>query len=110
MSKAIHLNASTFEREVLQSDKPVLVDLWAPWCGPCRMIAPDLDEIADGDERFKITKVDTDANPELAGRLGVRSIPTLLFFKDGVLADKVVGAVSKKVILSKLEGLTAVPV
>ena len=107
MSKAIQLNASSFDTEVLKSDKPVLVDLWAPWCGPCRMIAPIVEELAE-DERFKVTKLDTDANPELASQLGVRSIPTLLFFKDGALADQVVGAVSKKVMLSKLEALTTV--
>lgn len=109
MNQAIHLNASTFDAEVLKSDKPVLVDLWASWCGPCRMIAPLLDEIAAGDDRFKITKVDTDANPELASKLGVRALPTLLFFKDGALADQIVGAVAKKTIVSKLEALISVP-
>lgn len=109
MSNAIHLNAESFDAEVLKSDKPVLVDLWASWCGPCRMIAPVLDEIAASDERFKITKVDTDANPELASKLGVRALPTLLFFKDGALADQIVGAVAKKTIVSKLEALISVP-
>jgi thioredoxin 1 len=109
MSNAIHLTAATFDAEVLKSDKPVLVDLWAAWCGPCRMIGPVLDEIAATDERFKITKIDTEAHPELAGKLGVRALPTLLFFKDGALADQVVGAVPKKTIVSKLEALLPVP-
>lgn len=109
MSQAIHLTAANFESEVLKSDKPVLVDLWASWCGPCRMIAPVLDEIADSDERFKITKIDTEAHPELASKLGVRALPTLMFFKDGALADQVVGAVPEKVIVSKLEALISVP-
>ena len=109
MSQAIHLTAANFESEVLKSSKPVLVDLWASWCGPCRMIAPVLDEIAASDERFKITKIDTEAHPELASKLGVRALPTLMFFKDGALADQVVGAVPKKVIVSKLEALISVP-
>jgi thioredoxin 1 len=109
MSQAIHLTAANFDTEVLKSDKPVLVDLWASWCGPCRMIAPVLDEIAASDERFKITKIDTEAHPELASQLGVRALPTLMFFKDGALADQVVGAVPKKVIVSKLESLVSVP-
>lgn len=108
MNKAIHLNATTFDAEVLKSNKPVLVDLWAPWCGPCKMIAPVLDEIAVSDDRFKITKLNTDEHPALASQFGVRSIPTLLFFKDGVIVDRIVGAVPKKTIVSKLEALAAV--
>jgi len=109
MSQAIHLTAANFAAEVLKSEKPVLVDLWAPWCGPCKMLAPVLDEIAATDDRFKITKVNTDENPDLAGQFGVHSIPTLLFFKDGEVVDQIVGAVSKKTIVSKLEALTAIP-
>jgi thioredoxin 1 len=109
MSNAIHLTAANFDAEVLKSDKPVLVDLWAAWCGPCRMIGPVLDEIAASDERFKITKIDTEAQPELASKLGVRALPTLMFFKDGALADQIVGAVPKKTIVSKLEALLPVP-
>ena len=109
MSNAIHLTAANFDAEVLKSDKPVLVDLWASWCGPCRMIAPLLDEIAASDERFKITKINTEEQPELASKLGVRALPTLMFFKDGALADQIVGAVPKKAIVSKLEALISVP-
>ncbi len=108
MSHPIQLSAASFDAEVLKSDKPVLVDLWATWCGPCRMISPLIDEIAaETSDRFKITKLDIDAHPELASQLGVRSVPTLLFFKNGVVSDQVVGAVPKKTILAKLEALAA---
>jgi len=106
--KTIAINETTFETEVLQSDKPTLVDLWAPWCGPCRMIAPVVEEIAAENEgRFKITKLNTDEHPQLASRFGVRSIPTLLFFKNGAVADQIVGAVPKKTIVARLEALAA---
>ena len=106
--KTIAINETTFEREVLQSDKPTLVDLWAPWCGPCRLIAPLVDEIAEENgERFKIAKLNIDDNPQIAQRFGVRSIPTLLFFKDGELRDQVVGTVPKSAMLARLEALAA---
>ena len=108
MSHPIPLSAATFDAEVLKSDQPVLVDLWAPWCGPCRLIAPLIDEIAaETAGRFKVTKLDIDAHPDLAGQLGVRSIPTLLFFKNGAVADQLVGTAPKKTILAKLEALAA---
>ncbi len=108
MSHPIALSAASFDAEVLKSDKPVLVDLWATWCGPCRMISPLIDEIAaETSDRFKITKLDIDAHPELASQLGVRSVPTLLFFKNGAVSDQVVGALPKKAILAKLEALAA---
>ena len=106
--KTIAVNDITFATEVLQSDKPTLVDLWAPWCGPCRLIAPLVDEIAEENgERFKIAKLNIDDNPQIARRFGVRSIPTLLFFKDGELRDQVVGTVPKSALLARLESLAA---
>ena len=106
--KTIAINETTFETEVLQSDKPTLVDLWAPWCGPCQMIAPVIEEIAaEQDGRFKVAKLNTDEHPRLAQSLGVRSIPTLLFFKDGALRDQVVGTVSKSTLVARLEALAA---
>ncbi len=108
MQHTTDINPTTFDSEVVKSDKPVLVDFWAPWCGPCRMMAPALDEIAASDSaRFKITKLNIDDHPELAGQFGVRAVPTLLFFKEGQVRDYAVGAISKKTILAKLEALAA---
>jgi thioredoxin 1 len=110
MKVTIEINEANFEVKVLQSDQPVLVDFWAEWCGPCKMLAPALDEIAEEQiGRVKIGKVDVDSNPALAARFGIQSIPTLLYFAGGEIKDKIVGAVGKRVIVSKLEKL-AVPV
>jgi len=110
MKKTIEINETNFDLEVLQSNQPVLVDFWAEWCGPCKMIAPVLEAIAnDQAGRVKIVKVDVDSNPALAARFGIQSIPTLLYFEAGELRDKTIGAISKKAILSMLEKL-AVPV
>jgi thioredoxin len=104
--KPIHVTEATFENEVSQSDKPVLIDFWANWCGPCRALSPVLDEIAaENPERFKIAKVDIDQNPGLASNFRVRSIPTLLFVKDGKLVDQQIGAISKKEIVKRLEAI-----
>ncbi|HTX20770.1 MAG TPA: thioredoxin [Candidatus Aquilonibacter sp.] len=109
MKPTIEINATNFEAEVLQSSEPVLVDFWAEWCGPCKMLAPVLDEIAaEQAGRVKVTKVNVDANPELAVRFGIQSIPTLLYFAGGELRDQTIGAVGKRLIVSKLEKL-AVP-
>lgn len=104
--KPIHVTDATFENEVSQSDKPVLVDFWASWCGPCRQLSPVLDEIAsENPERFKIAKIDVDESPSLAASFGVRSIPTLLFVKDGKLRDQQIGAISKSEIVKRLEAI-----
>ena len=97
MSDAItYLTDSTFEQEVLQSDQPVLVDYWAEWCGPCKMIAPILDEIAKEYEgKLKITKLNIDENPETPPKYGIRGIPTLMIFKSGDVRSTKVGALSK---------------
>jgi thioredoxin 1 len=109
MKTTIEINETNFEREVLQSNQPVLVDFWAEWCGPCKMIAPVIEEIAvEQAGRVKVAKVDVDANPTLAARFGIQSIPTLLYFAGGELRDKTGGAVNKRAIVSKLEKL-AVP-
>ena len=102
----IEINEANFERDVLQSKEPVLVDFWAEWCGPCKMLAPVLDEIAaEQAGRVKIAKVNLDEQPGLAARYGVQAIPTLLYFAGGELRDQTVGAASKKAIVSKLEAL-----
>ena len=104
--KPIHVTDATFETEVSKSDKPVLIDFWANWCGPCRQLSPVLDEIAsENSERFKIAKVDVDESPSLAASFGIRSIPTLLFVKDGKLRDQQIGAISKGEIVKRLEAL-----
>ena len=87
---------SSFKEEVLDNEEPVLVDFWAPWCGPCRMVAPVVEEIAiQYQGQLKVVKVNTDENPQVAGQYGIRSIPTLMIFKGGQKVDMVVGAVPK---------------
>lgn len=109
-TKPLTVTDSTFKDEVVGSDVPVLVDFWAEWCGPCRMIAPMVEELADEfDGRAKITKVDVDSNPKIAMQFGIRSIPTLLFFKDGEVVDQLIGASSKKVLSDKLDALVSQP-
>ena len=96
MSEVLHITDADFETAVVQSDIPVLVDFWAPWCGPCKMIAPILDEIApEFSGKAKIVKINVDDNQLVAGQFGVRSIPTLLLFKNGQLVATQVGALPK---------------
>jgi thioredoxin 1 len=104
MAQPIHLADATFEQEVLKSDLPVLIDFWAAWCGPCRMIAPVIDELAnDYEGKAKICKLDVDNNQQTAMQFGIRSIPTILIFKGGEVVDTIVGAVPKEQILNKLK-------
>ena len=98
----IHINKSNFQSEVLDSEKPVLLDFWAPWCGPCRMVSPVVDEIASERGDIKVGKVNVDEQPELAAQFGVMSIPTLVVMKNGKLANKTVGAKPKAQILAML--------
>lgn len=99
---AIHITKSNFATEVLNSDKPVLVDFWAPWCGPCQMVLPIIEELAEEVTDAKICKVNVDEEPELAREIRVMSIPTLLVFKDGKVAQTAIGARDKNEILTML--------
>ncbi|HKG58549.1 MAG TPA: thioredoxin TrxC [Pyrinomonadaceae bacterium] len=104
-SKPVTITDQTFERDVLQArGRPVLVDCWAPWCGPCRMVGPILDQLAaESDGRYRITKLNVDENPQIASRFQIASIPTMLIFKDGQLIDRLIGAQSKEVIAQHLQ-------
>ncbi|MEM6716033.1 MAG: thioredoxin [Cyanobacteria bacterium P01_D01_bin.6] len=101
---AVQVTDSSFKQDVLESELPVLVDFWAPWCGPCRMVAPVVDEISEQyDGQVKVVKLNTDENPSVASQYGIRSIPTLMIFKDGQRVDMVVGAVPKTTLANTLE-------
>ena len=101
---ALEITDSNFEEVVLKSDKPVLVDFWAEWCGPCRMVGPIVEELAkDYADTAVIGKVNVDENPEISVRFGIRNIPALLFFKNGEIVDKQIGAVPKSVLSEKLD-------
>jgi thioredoxin 1 len=103
---AVEITDANFEEVVMKSDKPVVVDFWAEWCGPCRMVGPIIDEMnSEYEGKAIIGKVDVDANPGVSAKFGVRNIPTILFVKNGEVADKSVGAVPKAQLTSKLEAL-----
>ena len=103
-NKAIDFNENTFKNEVLDSSKPVLVDFWAEWCGPCKMLTPTIDELAiEYHEKVIIGKVNVDSNPTIASEYGIRSIPCLLFFKNGKVQNQIMGAVSKSEISKLLD-------
>ncbi len=103
---ALEFTDSNFEELVLKTDKPALVDFWAEWCGPCRMVGPIVAEIAEEyKDKAIVGKVDVDSNPDISAKFGIRNIPTILFFKNGQVVDKQVGAVPKSVIAGKLDNL-----
>jgi thioredoxin 1 len=103
---ALEATDGNFQELVLNSDKPVIVDFWAEWCGPCRMVGPIVEEVGvDYEGKAVVAKVDVDSNPGITAKYGIRNIPTILFFKNGEVADKQVGAVPKSAIVAKLDAL-----
>ncbi len=103
---ALEVNDSNFDDVVVKSDKPVIVDFWAEWCGPCRMVAPIIEELSvEYSGKALVTKCDVDNSPGVAAKYGIRNIPTILFFKDGKIADKQVGAVPKANFVAKLNAI-----
>jgi thioredoxin 1 len=103
MAEVIHVTDTNFQAEVIESPNPVLVDFWAPWCGPCRMVAPVLEEIADERPDVRVVKLNVDENQETAAQYEVLSIPTLILFRNGQVAKKVIGAYPKKRLEAELE-------
>jgi len=105
-SLEVELNGNNFQQEVLESSIPVLIDLWAPWCMPCRMISPIVEELGnDNQGKLKVCKLNTDENQNIAARYGIQGIPTLLFFKDGQEVDRIVGVTPKPIIQQKLDAI-----
>ena len=101
--KPIDITDANFDQEVLKSDKPVLIDFWAVWCGPCKMVAPVVEEIAkEYDGKLKVGKLDVDSNPEVSMKFGIRSIPTLMVFKGGKVVEQIIGAVPKRNLVDKV--------
>ena len=100
----LKVNDENFDTEVLKSSKPIVVDFWAEWCGPCKMVSPIVEELSDEyDGKLKVTKLDVDSNPQTAASFGIRGIPTLLVFKDGAAIDQIVGAVPKSTLTERLD-------
>ncbi|MEE9553195.1 MAG: thioredoxin [candidate division Zixibacteria bacterium] len=104
MSKIVEVNESNFDQEVAKSEVPVLIDFWATWCGPCRMIAPFVEEASTAyNGKLKVGKVDVDNNQQIASKFSIMSIPALMFFKNGEVVDQIIGAVPKKALFDKID-------